>query len=61
MMILINCTGKICYQYGNFQNTEVAAGGVHKIQIKVSQKSQESTYARVSFLIRLQVLGLQLY
>ena len=32
-MILINCTGKICYQYGNFQNTEVGAGGVLKIQI----------------------------
>ena len=61
MMILINCPGKICYQHGNFKNTEVAAGSVLKIQIKISQNSQENTYARVSFLKRLQVLGLQLY
>ena len=27
MTILINGTGKLCYWYGNFQNTEVATKG----------------------------------
>ena len=45
MVILINCTGKFCYRHVNFQNTVAATGGVHKIQIKVSQNSRESTYA----------------
>ena len=29
-MILINCTGKFCYQHGNFQNTEAATEGFLK-------------------------------
>ena len=45
---------------GNFHNTEAATGGALKIQIKVSQNSRENTYASVSFLIKLQGLGLQL-
>ena len=48
-----NCTGKFCYRHGNFQNTEEATGSVLKIQIK--------TYARVSFLIKLQGLGLRYF
>ena len=36
------------------------AEGHFKIQIKVSQNSRENTYANVSFLIKLQGLGLQL-
>ena len=51
-------TGKFCYQYGNFQNTEAATGGVLKTQIKVSQNSREKTYARISFLVKLKDLGL---
>ena len=33
----------------NFHNTEAATGGALKIQIKVSQKLRENTYASVSF------------
>ena len=40
MTILINCTGKFCYQRGKFQNTETAGG--------VLKNSQENTYARIS-------------
>ena len=29
-MILSNCTGKFCYRYGNFQNTEAATKGFLK-------------------------------
>ena len=57
MVILINCTGKFCYRQGSFQNTEATNGGVHKLQIKVSSISQESTYARDSFFIKLQAEG----
>ena len=32
-----------------------------KVFLEISQNSQENTCARVSFLIRLQVWGLQLY
>ena len=32
-----------------------------KVFLEISQKSQENTCARISFLIKLQVLGLQLY
>ena len=31
MTILINCTGKFCYQHENFQNTEATTGGVLRI------------------------------
>ena len=34
---------------------------VKKVFLEISQKSQENTYARVSFLIKLQASGLQLY
>ena len=42
---------------------EAAAGGVlyQKMFIKNSQNSQEKTCARVSFFIKLQAWGLQLY
>ena len=30
MAILINCTGKLCYRHGNFQNTEAATEGFLK-------------------------------
>ena len=30
MTILINCTDKFCYKYGNFQNTKAATGSVLK-------------------------------
>ena len=43
-----------------FHNTEAATGGALKIQIKVSQNSRKNTYASVSFLIKMQGLGLQL-
>ena len=34
---------------------------VVKVCLEISQSSQENTYARMSFIIKLQVLGLQLY
>ena len=55
-----SCTGKFYYRHGNFHNTEAATGGALKIQIKVSQNSRKNTYASVSFLIKMQGLGLQL-
>ena len=61
MTTLINSTGTFCCQHGNFQNTEAATGGVLKVQIKISQNSPENTYSRVSFLVKLQALGLQLH
>ena len=57
MTILINCNGKFCYWRRKFQNTEAATGSV----LKISQNSQENTYARVSFLIKVQASGQQLY
>ena len=43
--------------------TEAATGDVllKKVLLKISQNSQENTYARVAFLIKLQASGLQLY
>ena len=43
--------------------TEAATGDVllKKVLLKISQNSQENTYARVAFLIKLQAWGLQLY
>ena len=43
--------------------TEAATRGVlrKKVFLEISQNSQENTCARVSFLIKLQALGLQLY
>ena len=37
ILIKVSCTGKFCYQHGNFQTTEAITGGVLKNQIKVSQ------------------------
>ena len=34
---------------------------VKKVFLEISQNSQENTYATVSFLIKLQASGLQLY
>ena len=34
---------------------------VEKVLLEISQNSHENTYARVSFLIKLQTLDLQLY
>ena len=46
-----------------FIATEAATTGVlcKKVFLEISQNSQENTCARVSFSIRLQALGLQLY
>ena len=43
--------------------TETATGGVlqEKVFLEISQNSQENTCARVSFLIKLQASGWQLY
>ena len=39
MKILISCTGKLCYCYGNFQNTEAAVtGGPLKSFTKFTRK-----------------------
>ena len=42
---------------------EAATGGVlwKKVFLEISENSQENTCARVSFLIKFQVWGLQLY
>ena len=42
---------------------EAVTGGVlqNKVFIEISQNSQENTCARVSFFIKLQAWGLQLY
>ena len=42
---------------------EVAAKGVFckKVFLEIPQNSQENTFARVSFLLKLQASGLQLY
>ena len=43
--------------------TEAATGGglCEKMFLEISQNSQENTCARVTFLIKLQASGLQLY
>ena len=45
------------------ENAEAAIGGVllESVFFEISQSSQQNTFARVSFLIKLQALGLQLY
>ena len=50
-------------QYWTTAHTEAATRGVlcKKVFLEFSQNSQENTYAIVSFLIKLQVSGLQLY
>ena len=44
-------------------SSEAGTGGVlqKKVSFEISQNSQENTCARVSFLIKLQISGLQLY
>ena len=46
-----------------FISKEAATWGVlwKKVFFKISQISQENTFARVSFLLKLQALDLQLY
>ena len=43
--------------------SEAATGGVlsEKVFLEISQSSQENSCARISFLIKLPALGLQLY
>ena len=45
------------------ETTEAATRGVlcKKVILEISQNSQENTCARISFLIKLQALGLELY
>ena len=47
----------------SWSDTEATTGGVlqEKMFSEISQNYQENTCARVSFLIKLQALGLQLY
>ena len=54
-----DCTGKFCYWHGNFQNQKQPLEVF--LKFNVSQNSWENTYARVSFLIKLQGSGLQFY
>ena len=46
-----------------FRSTEavIQRCSLEKLFLEISQNSQENTCARVSFLIKLQVLALQLY
>ena len=45
------------------EHAEGTTGGVllKRVFLEISQNSEENTCARVSFLIKLQALGLQLY
>ena len=47
----------------NRRESETATGGIllKKVSLKISQNSQENTCARVSFLIKLHALRMQLY
>ena len=49
--------------YLNIANTEAAIRGVlwKNVYLEFSQNSQENTCTRVSFFIKLQAWGLQLY
>ena len=49
MKILINCTGKFCYRYGNFQNTEAVTGGALKNFTKVSPMPESLFYQVAGF------------
>ena len=44
-----------------FQEALVQRCSVKKVLLEISQNLQKNTYARVSFLIKLQALCLQLY
>ena len=73
MNFLMDTRRSLCHSF-NFVNmtfvvmvifllTEAAPRGVlkKKVFLEISQNLQENTCARVSFLIKLQVSGLQLY
>ena len=45
MTILINYTGKFCYQHGYLKNSK---NKPPELLLKVSQNSQERNYARVA-------------
>ena len=51
-----DCNKKVAWIEAVFQRCSVK-----KVFLEISQNSQENTCARVSFLIKLQVSGLQLY
>ena len=51
MTVLVNCTGKFYYRNGSFKLQKQPP----EVFLKIPQNSQENTYARVSFLIKLQV------
>ena len=55
--ILINGTCKFCYRHRNFKMQKQSL----EVFLKTSQNSQENTYARVYFLIKLKASDLQLY
>ena len=48
----------MCSKYRKFDSTEIL---LVRVMQKISQNPQENTCARVSFLIKLQASGLQLY
>ena len=50
MTVLINCTGKFCYQREKFQNTEAATGGVLRSFTKFTGKHlcQSSFFNKVA-------------
>ena len=54
---------KTVNEFHVFITGEAATRGVlcKKVILEISQNSQENTFARVSFLIKLQASGLQLY
>ena len=56
------CFVKIFHRFG-FESSEAVTRkcSVKKLFLKMSQNSQENACARVSFEIKLQALGLQLY
>ena len=57
------CLCSFCNKKKSTLSRDVATEGVlsKKIFLKILQNSQEKTFARVSFLIKVQALGLQLY
>ena len=63
MLVLYILVGCYLFFRLNLLNTEAATRGVlcSRLFLEISQNSQESTCARVSFLITLQAWGLQLY
>ena len=63
MFLPSNKTLLCIYPIVGLEESEAAIGGVlqEKVFLEISQNSLENTCARVSFLIKLQTEGLQLY